>query len=74
MTIHGLLHSGVSAALILASTIAGSYVLLVTIVLISPTSTRGKAARGLLSHHPLSKHGPDSHSSHDIDTSTPGDP
>ncbi|MFE6846814.1 hypothetical protein [Streptomyces sp. NPDC057686] len=74
MTIYGILHSGAGAALILASTIAGSYVLLVTIVLISPSSTRGRAARDLLSLHPLSRHGSDSHSSHDTDTSAPGDP
>ncbi|MFK8906846.1 hypothetical protein [Streptomyces sp. YS-3] len=36
---------------------AGTYVLLVLIVLISPSSTRGKAARDLLGSHPLSKNG-----------------
>ncbi|MFE9636699.1 hypothetical protein [Streptomyces sp. NPDC006463] len=71
MTIFELLHSGTSAALILAATIAGSYVVLVIIVLISPGSTRGKAARDLLGLHPFSKKGPDSHGSHDTDTSPP---
>ncbi|MET9959947.1 hypothetical protein ABZ128_12940 [Streptomyces sp. NPDC006326] len=68
MTIYDLLHSGASAALILASTIAGSYVLLMTIVLISPTSTRGRMARDLLSLHPFSRHSP---AGHDTDTSPP---
>ncbi|SOD91386.1 hypothetical protein [Streptomyces sp. Ag109_G2-15] len=39
---------------------AGSYVLLVLIVLISPGSRRGKAARDLLGLHPLSKRYQDS--------------
>ncbi|MEU9182773.1 hypothetical protein AB0C90_39525 [Streptomyces sp. NPDC048550] len=68
MTIYDLLHSGASAALILASTIAGSYLLLIAIVLIRPTSTRGKTARDLLSLHPFSRHSPDRH---DSDTSPP---
>ncbi|MFE0512827.1 hypothetical protein [Streptomyces sp. NPDC058964] len=55
MSIYECLRSGASAALVLASTVAGSYVLLVLIVLISPTSTRGKAARDLLGLHPFSK-------------------
>lgn len=48
MSMLELLGSGTSAALILAATVAGSRVLLVLIVLISPSSTRGKAARDLL--------------------------
>lgn len=60
MSIYELLHGGASAALILACTMAGSYVLLVLIVLISPGSRRGKAARDLLGLHPLSKRYQDS--------------
>ncbi|MDX2591588.1 MULTISPECIES: hypothetical protein [Streptomyces] len=55
MSIYELLSSGASAALVLACTVAGSYVLLVLIVLISPGSLRGKAARDLLGLHPFSK-------------------
>ncbi|WP_333775063.1 hypothetical protein [Streptomyces sp. IBSBF 3136] len=55
MSIYELLSSGASAALVLASTVAGTYVLLVLIVLISPSSLRGKAARDLLALSPLSK-------------------
>ncbi|MFK0256614.1 hypothetical protein [Streptomyces sp. NPDC090445] len=60
MSIYELLHADASPALILACSIAGSYVLLVLIVLISPGSSRGKAARDLLSLHPFSKKSPDS--------------
>jgi hypothetical protein len=55
MSVYELIHGGVDAAFALACTVAGTYVLLVLIVLISPSSTRGKAARELLSSHPLSK-------------------
>ncbi|MEU1120457.1 MULTISPECIES: hypothetical protein [unclassified Streptomyces] len=57
MTVNDLLRSGANAALILACTMAGTYVLLVLIVLISPSSTRGAAAKELLGSHPLSKNG-----------------
>lgn len=71
MTINQLIHGGASGALILASVLAGSYVLLVLIVLIKPSSARGKAAGDLLSLHPLSKRNPDHHRSQKNDTSTP---
>jgi hypothetical protein len=55
MSVYDLIHGGANAALVLACTMAGTYVLLVLIVLISPSSTRGKAAKELLSSHPFSK-------------------
>jgi hypothetical protein len=55
MPVYDLIRGGANAALVLACTMAGTYVLLVLIVLISPDSTRGKAARELLSSHPFSK-------------------
>ncbi|MEU6669134.1 hypothetical protein [Streptomyces sp. NPDC046727] len=55
MAIYDLIRGGADAALILACTMAGTYVLLVFIVLIKPSSTRGKAAKELLQSHPFSK-------------------
>ncbi|MFJ2821545.1 hypothetical protein ACIO7M_10565 [Streptomyces toxytricini] len=60
MSIYEFLHADASAALILACPLAASYVLLVLIVLISPDSGRGKAAKDLLSLHPFSRKTPDS--------------
>ncbi len=68
MTIHELLHGGASAALILTCTIAGSYALLVLIVLIKPNGTRGKAAKDLLALHPLTKKNQDDQGGKDNDT------
>ncbi|NXY97116.1 hypothetical protein HYE82_22620 [Streptomyces sp. BR123] len=71
MSIYDLLHSGSCAALILACTMAGSYVLLVMIVLICPSSMRGKAARDLLSLHPFSKNDSDPQRSQADDSNAP---
>ncbi|WP_093479677.1 MULTISPECIES: hypothetical protein [unclassified Streptomyces] len=68
MTLHELLHGGANAALILTCTIAGSYALLVLIVLIKPNGARGKAARDLLTLHPLSKKNQDDQGGQDHDT------